>query len=350
MKNTEEIYQALAGDFQTRTGLSAGGNGDLAVRFYAVAAQLSGLYAQADWVKRQCFPQTATGESLDLHAQERGLERSPAVKATGVVRFFAGEERTEDAWIPLGTICMTVEGRRYVTTRGGTISVEERSIDLPVAAVEAGAAWNAGEGEIIYMVLPPSGITACANPTALTNGADREGDEALRQRVLATYRRLANGANAAFYEQEALGIDGVAAVKVIPRSRGVGTVDVVAAAWGGMPDESLLGQLQTHFDRVREIAVDVLVAAPTRRDVEIAVSVTPGEGYDFETVSEAVRQELEGWFTGKLLGKSVLQAQLTAMVFGVEGVANCAVTIDGGDISVDAVTLPCLSDLTVTEG
>lgn len=350
MKNTEEIYQALAGEFQTRTGLSAGGNGDLAVRFYAVAAQLSGLYAQADWVKRQCFPQTATGESLDLHAQERGLERRPALKATGVVRFFAGEERTETTRIPLGTICMTAGGQRYLTTRAGNVSVAERSVDLPVAASEAGAAWNAGEGEIIYMVLPPSGITACTNPAALTNGEDREEDEALRQRVLATYRRLANGANAVFYEQEALSINGVAAVKVIPRSRGVGTVDVIAAAWDGMPGESLLQQLQSHFDRVREIAVDVSVLSPARREVDISVSLVPADGYTFDQISETVQQELERWFDGKLLGKPVLQAKLTAMVFGVEGVANCSVAIDGGDVSVDAMTLPCLGKLTIAEG
>ena len=36
------------------------------------AAQVYGLYVQADWVGRQCFPQTAQGEFLDRHAQLRG--------------------------------------------------------------------------------------------------------------------------------------------------------------------------------------------------------------------------------------------------------------------------------------
>lgn len=349
MKNTEEIFQALAGEFQSRTGLSAGGSGDLAVRFYAVAAQLSGLYAQADWVERQCFPQTATGENLDLHAQMRGLSRRQAAKAVGTVRFFAGEERTEPAEIPAGTVCMTGGGLRYVTTQAGVIPVGEGQLDLPVEAAEAGADWNVQAGQIIYLALAPSGITACTNPDPMTGGADGEEDESLRQRVLATYRRLANGANAAFYEQTALEFGGVAAVKVLPRNRGVGTVDVVAAAEGGMPDESLLQALQTHFDSVREIAVDVQVCAPTRVDVDIAVGLTAQDGYGFEAVSKSVREKLESWFTGALLGKPVLQAQLTAMVFAVEGVANCAVTLSGGDVAADAVTLPCLGQLTVTQ-
>ena len=350
MKNTEEIYQALAGEFQSRTGLSAGGSGDLAVRFYAVAAQLSGLYAQADWVERQCFPQTATGESLDLHAQVRGISRRQAVKAAGMVRFFAGSERTGPAEIPVGTVCMTAGGLRYATTLSGVIPEGETQLDLPVEAVEAGAAWNVPAGQIIYLALPPSGITACTNPAALSDGADREEDEVLRRRILATYRRLANGANAAFYEQTALEFDGIAAARVLPRNRGVGTVDVVVAAQGGMPGEDLLLALQAHFDSVREIAVDVLVSPPTRQDVEIAIQLTAADGYSFAKVSEAVQKEVEEWFTGKLLGKPVLQAQLTAMVFAVEGVANCTVTLSGGDTAADPVTLPCLGSLTVNEG
>ena len=350
MKNTEEIYQELVTEFQNRTGLSAGGNGDLAVRFYAVAAQLSGLYAQADWIERQCFPQTATGSSLDLHAQERGLERHRAVKASGKVRFFAGQERTEPSEIPMGTVCMTADGERYLTTRAGTVGLEESSIDLPVIAAQAGAAGNTEAGRILYMVLPPSGITACTNPEAFTNGADREEDEELRARILATYRRLANGANAAFYRQEALSYDGVAAAAVIPRNRGIGTVDVVVAAEGGMPNEELLQVLQQHYDKVREIAVDVLVSAPMRRDVNIGITLKAADGYTYQQVSQSVTKTLEDWFTGELLGKPVLQAKLNAMVFGVEGVANCAVTIEGGDVTVDDLTLPCLGGLSITEG
>lgn len=349
MKTMEEIYQELAGEFQSRTGLAAGGSGDLAVRLYAVAAQLYSLYAQAEWTRRQCFPQTAVGEELDKHAQLRGVSRRQASRATGTVRFFAGEERTAAAVIPEGTVCMTAEGGRFLTTRAGTVPVGEAWLDLPVEAAEAGSAGNVPAGRIVYLAVPPEGITACANPEALTNGQDTEDDETLRERVLATYRRLANGANAAFYEQAAMSFDGVAAVTVLPRNRGVGTVDIVAAARGGMPDQTLLDALQDYFDGVREIAVDVQVTAPAAVSVTLTVTLTTAEGYEFETVSQAVTRAVEGWFTGQRLGRPVLQAELTALVFGVEGVANCAVTITGGDVAADRVTLPQLGQLTVTQ-
>lgn len=348
MKTIEEIYQELAAEFQSKTGLTAGGSGDLAVRFYAVAAQLYGLYAQADWTSRQCFPQTATGEQLDLHAQLRSVSRRQAEKAVGRVRFYAAEERAQAALIPAGTVCMTAEGLRYLVTEGGSIPAGETELDLPVEAAQAGAGYNVDAGRIVYLATVPSGIVACSNPEAVTSGQDEEEDESLRQRVLATYHRLANGANAAFYEQAALAFDGVAAVAVLPRNRGVGTVDVVAAAVGGMPDQTLLEQLQAHFDSVREIAVDVQVIAPTAAEVEIAAELSVESGYTFEQVSAAVQQAVEAWFTGKLLGRPVLQAELTALVFGVDGVANCTVTVTGGDLAADPVTLPCLGQLTIT--
>lgn len=350
MKTMEEIYQELAAEFRMRTGLTAGGSGDLAVRFCAVASQLYGLYAQAEWTERQCFPQTATGEALDRHAQLRSLSRRAAGKASGMIRFFASSDRTEAAEIPEGTVCVTAEGLRYVTTQAGSISTEETQADLPAQAAEAGAAGNAAAGRILYLTLPPAGITACSNPAAFTGGCDEESDEDLRARILATYTRLANGANTAFYEQAAAACDGVAAVKVLPRSRGVGTVDVVVTARGGLPDEALLGRVQAHLDSIREIAVDVEVIAPTVHTVDLSITLTPETGVSFEALSDRVEQTVERWFTGALLGKPVLQAQLTALVFAVEGVANCAVTITGGDAAAEASTLPCLGQLTLAEG
>lgn len=78
MRTIEEIYQALCSQFAQITGLTAAEGGDLSVRFYAVAAELFSLYAQAEWTRDQCFPQTAQGELLDLHGQLLGVTRREA--------------------------------------------------------------------------------------------------------------------------------------------------------------------------------------------------------------------------------------------------------------------------------
>ena len=49
----DEIYGQMVQIFQQETGLTLAGDGDMAVRLYAVAAQIYALYVQGDWVGRQ---------------------------------------------------------------------------------------------------------------------------------------------------------------------------------------------------------------------------------------------------------------------------------------------------------
>ena len=350
MITLEEIYQGLAAEFQARTGKTAGSSSELAVRFYAVAAQIYSLYVQGEWTRRQCFPQTATGEDLDKHAQLRGVTRRQAAKATGTVRFYVSEPQEIQTEIPEGTVCMTAAGVRFLTTRTVTVEAEAQYADAPVIADEAGAAGNVGANAIVFMSLPPLRIVACANPEPLTNGLDEEGDEELRARVMATYQRLANGANNAFYRQAAMSFDEVTAVTVLPRYNGVGTVGVVPAAQGGMPSEKLLEEMQAYFDQVREIACKVTVLAPTEETVDLELKLWAKADRDFNTVKEAVEQALTDWFNGERLGQPLLRAQLTSLVFGVDGVANCEFLQPKADLPLNSRTLPVLNSVKLLKG
>ena len=142
----------------------------------------------------------------------------------------------------------------------------------------------------------------------------------------------------------------VAAVTVLPKNRGVGTVDIVPAAREGVPGQELLDEMQAHFDRVREIACDVKVLPPTVETVDLALTLWAAEGRDFDAVARAVRQTLGEWFNGERLGRPLLRAQLTSLVFAVDGVANCAFARPGEDLPLDSVTLSVLGKLTITDG
>ena len=349
MITLEEIYQGLAAEFQARTGKTAGSS-ELAVRFYAVAAQIYSLYVQGEWTRRQCFPQTATGEDLDRHAALRGVTRRQAAKATGTVRFYVSQAQEAETEIPEGTVCMTAAGVRFLTTQTVRVKAGELYAEAPVAADEAGAAGNVGVNAVVFMALPPVRIVACVNPEPLTNGLDQEGDEELRTRVLATYQRLANGANNAFYRQAAMSFDEVAAVTVLPKSQGVGTVGVVPAAQGGMPSQTLLEELQAYFDRVREIACEVTVFAPDEYKVDLELKLWAEEDRDFDTVAGAVKQTLIDWFNGERLGQPLLRAQLTSLVFGVDGVANCKFVKPEADLPLNSRTLPVLDGVKLING
>lgn len=347
MKTVDEIYDEMLRVFRRETGAEASAVSDLSVKLYAVAAQVYGLYAQTEWLSKQCFPQTATGEYLERHAALRGLERRGAVRATGKLRFSVERALGSDLTVPAGTVCATAGMTRFETTEAGVLPAGDTWVELPARAVEAGTEGNVPAGSVLVMTAPPVGIGGCTNPAPFAGGVDEEGDEALRRRVLETYQRMPNGANAAFYEQGALSFEQVAACAVLPKARGIGTVDVVVSTTAGVPDEGLLTRLRDYFNDRREIAVDVQVKAPTEKGVAVSVRLELDEDAEAETVKQQVTQAVRDFFSGERLGKAVLLAELNRLVFSQEGVANCAILSPVEDVTVAREELPRLSALTV---
>ena len=349
MKEWTEIYEQLRGTFAQRAGFVPSEGCDSAVRLYALAAELQSLLMQADWVLDQSFPQTAQGTYLDYHAETRGITRGAAEKATGVIRFAAADKVTAACPIEKGTVCMTAEGVRFETTEDAAIAVGSQWADVPAQAVEAGAGGNVIAGTVTLLSAMPVGVVQCTNPAAFSGGCDAESDEALRGRVLASYQRLPNGANAAYYEQEAMRYPGVAAAKAVGRARGIGTVNVVIATHAGVPDAALLAAVETDLQKKREIAVDVKVLAPTVETVAVTAALKAAPGYTFAEVKAGAQSALETLFTGGLLGKSVTTARLLTLLCGVEGVENVHLTAPAADVAVDATELPMLGTVTLSE-
>jgi uncharacterized phage protein gp47/JayE len=75
------------------------------------------------------------------------------------------------------------------------------------------------------MAQAPAGVVSCGNLEPFFGGMrTRKGDEELRKRVLASYKKLPNGANAAYYETQVLNMDG--------RGRGNGAAQAAGAGNG----------------------------------------------------------------------------------------------------------------------
>ena len=236
-----------------------------------------------------------------------------------------------------------------IRDREGTLPAGELTTLIRARAVEAGAAGNAAAGTILSLAVAPVGVSRCVNPEGFSGGTDRESDEALRERVLDSFKRMPNGANAAFYEQGALSFEGVAAAVAVPRPRGRGTVDVVVSAPSGTPSAELLAELTDYFEARREIAVDLVVRAPEIRTVDVAVRVAVAPEADPAAVLEAAEQALRSWFNGGRLGQPVLRARLGALLYGVDGVENYAVVTPAADVAAADDVLPVLGTLTVEE-
>ena len=347
MRTIREIYDELCADFSARSGTQLISGGDMSLRLWAVAGEVYTLEAQADYVARQCFPQTAVGEYLDLHAGLRALERGQAKKAVGQVRFYLDEERASDTRIAAGVRCMSASEDEFVTTREGLIPAGQKWCDVAAEAVKAGARGNIAAGSVCLMVLAPVGIAGVTNTAAFSGGCDAESDDALRKRVLASYRSLPNGANAAYYETKVMACDGVAAVTVQPKKRGRGTVDICFATESGIPRADEIEAVRAMLDSEREICVDIAVSAPERKSVDVSATLTLANGVDSAEAIKNAEEAVRACFGGAMLGKSVYRAKLMSAVMAVPGVENCALTKPAADVSISAVQLPVLGTLEV---
>lgn len=349
MRTTEEIYQALLGDFRQRTGVAPESGCDLAVRLWAAAAQLQALEIQADWVLDQSFPQTAQGVWLDYHGQMRGISRQGEAKAIGTLRFTVESKPVMDLTIPADTVCMTAEEVRFRTLEDAVLKAGTLSVDAAAEALEGGSGGNAPAGSVCILAACPVAVTGCTNPGSFTGGRDAEDDASLRGRILESYRRLPNGANAAWYEKTAMECSGVAAAKAVGRARGIGTVDVYITTESGLPDADLLERVRSALQEKREIAVDVAVKVPAVRNVDVALEIRPAENADPAEALAQVKQVATDFFTGRLLGEAVLLAELGSRIYALDSVANYRFLKPAADVAAVRAQLPVLGTLKVTE-
>lgn len=346
-RTIDEIYEEMLAVFRDVSGYLPSTSCDLAARLYAAAAQIQGLYLQAQWLLDQSFPQTAQGVYLDQHAQLRGISRGTATCATGKLRFGISNLVSSDLTIGSGTVCVTAGGIRFATTDNAVLKAGMLYVDVPAAALEPGRQGNVAANTVTIMAAMPVGIKACTNPEAFSGGDDDESDEALRERLMDSYRRLPNGANAAYYEQAALSRTGVAAAVAVRCPRGVGSVDLYVATDAGIPDQELLDELHAYLQEKREISVDLRVLAPATVPVNIDVRIRPAPGFSFDAAQAAVDQALRTVFTGALLGKEVTLAYLGHLLYNLDSVQNYQFTLPAADLAASPTVLPRLGTVTV---
>jgi len=122
------------------------------------------------------FVDTATNVALDYVVGLGGITRNPSKKAEVLLRFLG----VNGSPVPLGTICQTTNGIRFVTMDSGT--VEAGSIDIPAQAILSGPDGIVPANSVTEIATPLTGIDSVSNPDPSFGGLPRETDIELRDR------------------------------------------------------------------------------------------------------------------------------------------------------------------------
>ena len=350
MKTTQEIYASMREAVAERTGFTPDDGCELAVRLYAAAAQLESLYAYADWSRKQCFPQTAAGEYLDLHAALHGLERDGAECAEGTLVIGIGRSLDTVLTIPAGTRFCVPGGLQYRLDEDCRIPAGLTENEAAAVCLTPGPAGNAAPGEICGLVQAPNYVTSVYNPGPFEGGREAESDEHLRQRVLSACMRLPNGANTAYYESVALaqpGITSAAAVAAYPAAGGVGLY--ISGGYGLPEDGQLLAVREALADRT-ELGVGLTVLSPVVQRVNLSVTLWPVDGVRGDDALAAVRTAIAAHFAKPLLMQGVCRSELGSLIWGTGLVKNYAFALPQDDLPPAPDVLYLLGTLQLTEG
>ncbi len=311
METVETILERMRAAYEESAGFPADEAADIGIRLRVLAGEVFSLWNALEWLKREAFPSTASGAQLDAHAMERGISRKEALPARGVLAFSRAEALDTDLAIPAGTVCAAQGGGvSFVTVEDAVLAAGTLSATAAAEAAVGGAGTNAAAGKVTVLVSAPAGVEAVTNPAAFTGGADAEDDEALRRRLLESYAHVSNGTNAESYRQAALRCGGVASAAVKPRANGAGTVAVYLGGQGETAAAAAVQAVKDQLEALREINVDVSVAAATEVEIPVSVYVKPREPHTFEAAKSAVQEAVAAFFRRMAVGEPFYTARL----------------------------------------
>ena len=309
----------------------------------AVAGAHHEMYGYLAWIAEQAFPDRAGSEELARWAQIWGVSRIAAAAASGTVTVTG----LDGAAIEAGTVWRTGAGQEYVSTARSVIS--SGSATVQVRARTAGAAGDAEAGQVLTLVSPISGVLAGATVVSIAGGADVEGDDSLRERLLARIQAPPAGGAARDYVAWALaGHSAVTRAWVRPRASGLGTVTVYAMTDGatptGVPGQAVTSAIQSYIDARRPVTAVVTVVAPTAVPLALTIrSLTP----DTTAIRAAIAAEI-----GDLLrragepGGTIRISQIREAISGAEGETDHVLVTPTADVTHTAAQIATMGEIT----
>lgn len=344
----DEILERMNDKFEEISGYEADRVSDIGIRMKVLAGEIYSLGTSIDWIKRQMFPSTATGEQLELHAAQRGLSRNSGKKSRGLISFKLDNPVDYEFIIPMGTICTTSDGsKNFITTADAAIVAGGTLITSYAEAEQTGKQYNVQPDEITTIVTYFSVGIKIETSSSFVGGEDDEDDESLRKRLEYSFKNIPNGANKAYYISLATDVDGVQSASVIDTIEDTGRLDIYAAGRGAGIDATTLSLVRTSILANHCSGISVSVHSAETQSVDVNVSIEVKSGYSSADVSNNVENAIEEFFLQMGVGNKLILAELGEVIFHVEGVQNYSFS-NMQDIIFNLRTLPVVGNISVS--
>lgn len=350
-----DILEGMKEKYREYSGEEISEVSDVGIRMRVLADEIFALKSHAEWLKRQMFFSTATGEWLEKHAAERGLTRISSQKATGRLAFSIANTLEYDFVIPVGTVCSTSDGElRYVTTEEGVIPSGSHIVQVLAQATQGGSVYNLPFNTINTVVTYFSVLTEVKNTSSFSGGTDEESDDAFRARLKEFCKNPSNGLNQSYYKKLAMQVEGVGSVfvKALTDDSDYNLLVIVADV-GAIPKTSVVMAVQKLIEEYAPANIKPKIEPCELYNITLTVNVVCESGYSVDTVKSGVESAIKTYFNTLGVGDDIYIKKIGDVIFHVDGVKNYSFDEESDkDIAVnDSMLAVCGTlNLTVTEG
>ncbi len=315
---------------------------NIAVSAKVMAGAVWESFSFLDFISRQHLAHLAEGVWLERKAFDYGITRLPSSRAAGAV-VLTGSVGTA---VPAGLVLIRADGVIYDTTTPAVVDAGG-ICEVRVQARALGRASNARAGVALTLDSPFAGLTSAAvAASGIGGGAEVEGDESLRQRLLFRLRNPPHGGAAHDYVIWLREIPGISRVFVDPIT--AANARTTVGIWflmddiyaNGIPLAADVATVLAYLEPRRPAGARLTVAAPT----PVAVNVTiAGLVPDTIAVRNAVVAELDDLFRTRMRVSTVTEP-FTLRVSKVWEAISIASGEDGHTLALPA------ADVVLTAG
>ncbi len=320
----DEILERMENKYLELTGHEASECGDIGIRLKILAGEIYSMGSNIDWLKRQMFFTTATGEQLDMFAAQRGLTRIRGNKARGDIIVSFDSPIDYEMVIPEGTVFTTPDGSlNYIVEKQVLISRGGERVICPAVAEHTGRKYNVNPGNITTVVTYFTVGMYIDNTSTFTGGTDDESDEHLRERIAASYRNISNGANAAYYRSIAENVEGVQSAAVIENSDSqVNSVSIAVGGRGNVCTDECLSAVKEAINAGRCAGHNVTVKNAELITYNLSFKIAVKAGHDSAQVTEKAKDSVRNYFNSLSVGQDVFLAEIGRILMNTDGVEN----------------------------
>jgi uncharacterized phage protein gp47/JayE len=302
-----------------------------------------GLYGYLDWIAAQILPDRSDEETLERVAQLRlNQPRKPAQPAEGSVSFTAAA----GAVLDVDVVLQAGDGRTYRVTTGVTTVAGLNT--TTIEAVDAGTLGNADAGLALTLVQPVAGVTNAFTvlTPGLSGGIEKESIEALRARVIRSYRVIPHGGSADDYETWAFEVPGVTRAWCRGNYLGPGTVGLFIMRDDDIdpvPNPTRLAEVKAYIEPLRPVTAEVYVLAPIEQPVLYSIHPVP----DTTAVRAAITANLVDLHEREAgLGETLLISHIREAISGAAGETDHSLTLPSANVTAAANELLTFGGIT----